>query len=132
MFIVIIFIFDVNDGNSQSYTLDWTEFVVEQFKCEISSDGGITASYSDLDLELLKFSDTKININHRPTNNIYCASGKARNRNGGTTHVYNTILDGSFKDDCSWMIIEFSQPVQNVSFDLIDIDLALQNNWQDE
>ena len=131
-FFVLLLVFTINIGHSQSYTIDWSDYLIEQYDCGLSGTTGAAASYDDLDHEALTFGDTKVSLSHGPDENIYCASGKIRSKNGGMTHVYSATLDGATKEDCSWMIIEFSQPVSNVSFDLIDVDLALLNNWQDE
>ena len=129
---ILILLFTVSLGNSQSYTLDWAEYRLDQTDCGLPSSTGASSSYDDLDQDRLIFGNTKIGITHGPDENIFCASGKIRNKNGGESFVYSATLDADSKTDCSWMIIEFSQPVNNVTFDLIDVDLALLNNWQDE
>lgn len=130
--IVLLLIFMYAVGHTQSYTVDWSDCRVEQYECGISSLSGASAAYDNLDQSKLVFGTTNINITHGPEENIYCASGKIRNKNGGTSHVYSATLDGQTQNDCSWMIIEFSEPVVNISFDLIDVDMALLKNWQDE
>lgn len=125
-------IFTIFEGEAQSYTLDWSEYRIEQTGCGLPTSTDASSSYDDLDQDLLLFGNTKISFTHGPEKNTYCASGKIRNKNGGESFVYSATLDAETRSDCSWMLIEFSEPVKNVSFDLIDVDLALLNNWQDE
>lgn len=132
VFTVLILTFTVCIGNSQSYTLDWSEYRLDQVGCGLPASSGASSTYDDLDQDLLQFGNTKISITHGPEENTYCASGKIRNKNGDESFVFTATLDAESKSDCSWMIIEFSEPVHHVSFDLIDVDLALLNNWQDE
>ena len=117
---------------SQSYTLDWSEYRLEQEGCGLPSSIQAASTYEDLDQERLIFGDTKVTFTHGPEENVYCASGKIRNKNGGESFVYSATLDAATRSDCSWTIIEFSEPVNHVSFDLIDVYLALLHNWQDE
>ena len=129
---VLIVALTVCVGNGQTYTLDWSEYRMEQTGCGLPSSTDASSSYYDLDQDRLQFGNTKISITHGPDENTYCASGKIRNKNGGESYVYSATLDAETRADCSWMIIEFSEPVNHVSFDLIDVDIALLNNWQDE
>ncbi len=129
---VILLIFTISIGYSQSYTLDWSDYRIEQNECGISNTSSAAAVYDDLDQSQLQFGQTRVSFSHGPEENTFCASGKIRRKNGGQTHVYSATLDGQTKEDCSWMIMEFSEPVQNVAFDLIDVDVALLYNWQDE
>lgn len=119
-------------GYSQSYTLDWSDHRIEQNDCGLSNTSGAASVYDDLDQSQLLFGNTQVFLTHGPEENVFCASGKIRRKNGGQTHVYSATLDGKTREDCSWMEIKFSEPVQNVSFDLIDVDVALLYNWQDE
>ena len=57
---------------------------------------------------------------------------KIRYLNGNQNYIYTATLDGSSMEDCSWLLIQFSKPVANIGFDLIDIDKASLNNWQDQ
>lgn len=129
---VLILTFTVCVGYSQSYTLDWSKYLLDQIGCGLPASSGASSSYHDLDQDLLLFGNTRISIAQGPEENTYCASGKIRNKNGGESFVFTATLDAESKTDCSWMVIEFSEPVNHVSFDLIDVDLALLNNWQDE
>ena len=119
-------------GYSQSYTLDWSEYRIEQHECGLSNTSSAASVYDDLDQSLLQFGSTQVSFSHGPEENTFCASGKIRRKNGGLTHVYSATLDGKTRDDCSWMVIEFSNPVQNIAFDLLDVDVASLYNWQDE
>lgn len=115
---------------SQSHQINWQSLRLEQYDCGLSS--GAAASYDDVDHSQLIYDDIIVNLIQSYTELQTCAAGKIRYLNGGQNYVYTTTLDGHTLDDCSSMTISFSEPVYNVSFDIIDIDKADINNWQDE
>lgn len=112
--------------------IDWSELRVDQYECGFPSNSGHSASYYDLHTEGLIFDDVSVTIDHYPEEHLHCASGKIKYQNGGKTYTYSASLQGDSPDNCSYMKISFDEPVYNVSFDLLDIDKARLNNWQDQ
>ena len=117
---------------SQVYTVDWSQLMIDQYDCGLPISSGASGSYSDVDTELMTYDGIQVEITHGPEENLSCASGKIRYLNGGNNYTYSATLNGESISDCSWMIIRFSEPVTDVSFDLIDIDQANLINWQDK